>query len=120
MVILFTHAGLDHTGTRLHKGVRLRAVRNADRWRVVASLQAEVTRNSVTIITPPKSEQLTPREVEVVKLIALGESTKGIAQLLGLSIKTVASHRLRAMSKIRARNAADVARFAIRMGLVQP
>jgi DNA-binding NarL/FixJ family response regulator len=78
------------------------------------------TCNCVTIISPPKSEHLTPREVEVVKLIALGESTKGVAQLLGVSIKTVASHRMRAMSKIRARNAADVARFAIRTGLIQP
>jgi DNA-binding NarL/FixJ family response regulator len=67
-----------------------------------------------------EAEHLTPREVEVVKLIALGESTKGVAHALGISIKTVACHRMRAMCKISARNAADLTRFAIRMGLIQP
>lgn len=63
---------------------------------------------------------LTAREREVVRLVAEGASNKIVAERLGLSIKTVDAHRTAAMKKLNLRNAADLARYAIRNKLIQP
>jgi DNA-binding NarL/FixJ family response regulator len=60
---------------------------------------------------------LTPRQVEVLKLIARGQSTKGIARLLGISVKTVETHRALLMERLGIRDVAGLVRFAIRDGL---
>jgi DNA-binding NarL/FixJ family response regulator len=65
-------------------------------------------------------ELLTPRELEVVKLIAEGQTSKEIATTLVLSIKTVESHRTNILSKLGMRDRVDLTRYAIRRGLVQP
>jgi DNA-binding NarL/FixJ family response regulator len=65
-------------------------------------------------------ELLTPRELEVVKLIAEGHTSKEIATTLVLSIKTVESHRTNILSKLGMRDRVDLTRYAIRRGLVQP
>lgn len=62
--------------------------------------------------------QLTPREREVLQLIAEGHSNKSIAHKLNLSIKTVDGHRTRVMSKLDLHEATALTRFAIRHGLV--
>lgn len=62
----------------------------------------------------------TPRELEVLGLIASGKSTKEVAHLLGITFKTAASHRSRIMAKVNANNTADLTRAAIRMGLIEP
>lgn len=64
-------------------------------------------------------ESFTVRELEVVQLIAEGNSNKQIARLLGISIKTVESHRAAAMRKAGARTAAEIVRFAIKHNLIQ-
>lgn len=61
---------------------------------------------------------LSPREIEVFKLIAEGKSTKEIACLMKLSVKTVEAHRRKVMEKLGMRNIADLVRHAIREGLV--
>ncbi len=66
------------------------------------------------------SDPLTPREREVLQLIAEGKTTKDIAGLLGVSIKTVESHRVRIMEKLDIRQTAGLVRYAIRRGLIQP
>jgi DNA-binding NarL/FixJ family response regulator len=63
---------------------------------------------------------LTPREEEVVKLIAEGRSTKDIAETLFISAKTVDRHRANVLHKLGMRDRLDLARFAIRSGLVEP
>jgi DNA-binding NarL/FixJ family response regulator len=63
---------------------------------------------------------LTPREEEVVKLIAEGHSTREIADTLVISVKTVDRHRANALHKLGMRDRLDLARFAIRSGLVEP
>ena len=63
-------------------------------------------------------ELLTPREREVLQLIAEGHSNRSIAEKLGLSIKTVDGHRTRVMSKLDLHDVTAVTRFAIRHGLV--
>ncbi|HWM01079.1 MAG TPA: response regulator transcription factor [Actinophytocola sp.] len=63
---------------------------------------------------------LTAREEEVVKLIAEGHSGKEIADILVISPKTVDRHRANILQKLGLRDRLDVARFAIRAGLVEP
>jgi two-component system, NarL family, response regulator NreC len=70
-----------------------------------------------------KSEQpaffiLTNREREIVQLIAEGNTTKEIAAILNISVKTVETHRQRAMDKLKIDSIAGLTRFAIREGLV--
>lgn len=64
-------------------------------------------------------ESFTVRELEVAQLIAEGESNKKIARRLGISIKTVESHRAAAMRKAGVRTAAEFVRFAIKHNLIQ-
>jgi DNA-binding NarL/FixJ family response regulator len=65
-------------------------------------------------------EPLTPRELEVVKLIAEGESSKEIAAALVLSVKTVERHRSNILRKLNLRDRVDLTRYAIRRGLIEP
>ena len=75
-------------------------------------------------ISPPqelKPEQrlgLTPRELEVLKLIVHGKSAKDIADLLGISVNTVSAHRTRIGRMLKCRNNAELVAFAVRSGLV--
>jgi len=64
-------------------------------------------------------KQLTPRERQIVKLVAEGKSNKVIASVLNLSIKTVETHRSAAMHKVGAKSAADLTLYAARNDLVQ-
>jgi two-component system response regulator FixJ len=61
---------------------------------------------------------LTPRELELLKLVVVGSSNKQIAYQLGISIKTVANHRANLMAKTKALNAADLSRLSIAAGIV--
>jgi DNA-binding NarL/FixJ family response regulator len=63
---------------------------------------------------------LTPREVEVLRRIAEGQSTKEIAFALGVSGKTAETHRARLMHKLHLSSVAELTRFAVRHGLVAP
>ncbi|GAA4188757.1 response regulator [Microbispora amethystogenes] len=63
---------------------------------------------------------LTPREEEIVKLIAEGNSAKEIAETLYISAKTVDRHRANILQKLGMRDRLDLTRYAIRAGLVEP
>jgi DNA-binding NarL/FixJ family response regulator len=63
---------------------------------------------------------LTAREEEVLKLVAEGNSSKEIAELLTISIKTVERHRSNMLQKLGLRDRLDLTRYAIRAGLVEP
>lgn len=65
-------------------------------------------------------EELTPREEEVVKLVAEAHTTKQIAEVLHLSEKTVENHRANAMRKLGMRDRVELVRYAIRRGLIEP
>jgi DNA-binding NarL/FixJ family response regulator len=65
-------------------------------------------------------EPLTPREVEILKLIAEGHTSKEIASMLVVSIKTVESHRANILGKLGMRDGVDLTRYAIRRGLIAP
>jgi DNA-binding NarL/FixJ family response regulator len=65
-------------------------------------------------------ELLTPRELEIVKLVAEGYSTKEIAEALVISEKTVERHRANILDKLGMRDRVALTRYAIRRGLVEP
>lgn len=71
---------------------------------------------TVLNLFPPPSERLTKRETEVLRLIAGGKSSKEIATLLFISIRTVQNHRANIMSKLGIKKAADLIRYAIHQG----
>ena len=68
----------------------------------------------------PGRGPLTPREAEIVKLIAEGESSQAIADLLVISPKTVERHRANILEKLALHDRVDLTRYAIREGLVEP
>jgi DNA-binding NarL/FixJ family response regulator len=63
---------------------------------------------------------LTPRELEVLKLIAEANTSKEIADKLFISIKTVDRHRQNILDKLGMRDRVELTRYAIRRGLIQP
>ncbi len=67
---------------------------------------------------PP--DPLSPREREVLQLVAEGKTTKEVAAILGVSVKTAESHRTRIMEKLDIHETASLVRYAIRRGLIQP
>jgi DNA-binding NarL/FixJ family response regulator len=65
-------------------------------------------------------DPLTPRELEVVKLIAEGHTTKEIAQILVISENTVERHRANVLDKLGLRDRVALALYAVRRGLIEP
>ena len=63
---------------------------------------------------------LTPRELEILKLVAEGYTNQEIADQLTLSIKTVQAHRANVMEKLDLRDITHLVRFAVRYGLIPP
>lgn len=77
----------------------------------------------VEAVRSPKvlqEEPLTAREREVLQLVAEGKTTKEIAILLGVSVKTADAHRTRLMQKLDIHDIASLTRYAIRRGIIQP
>lgn len=68
----------------------------------------------------PAGSGLTPREEEIVKLVAEANTTREIAEMLHLSEKTVENHRANAMRRLGMRDRVELVRYAIRQGLIEP
>jgi two-component system response regulator NreC len=66
------------------------------------------------------ADPLSGRERQVLQLVGEGKSTKEIATLLGVSVKTAESHRARLMRKLDIHETASLVRYAIRHGMIQP
>jgi DNA-binding NarL/FixJ family response regulator len=64
--------------------------------------------------------ELTPRQREIIQLIAEGNSTKDIAFLLKVSVKTVEAHRAQVMARLGIHDVVGLVRYAMRAGLVPP
>jgi DNA-binding NarL/FixJ family response regulator len=76
-------------------------------------VQAALNKDALAI------DPLTQREREVLQLIAEGESNKQISQQLGMSVKTVESHRRNLMNKLNIHETAGLVRHAIKIGLIR-
>lgn len=89
-------------------------------------LSPAITQQVVDAIARPEDSSpsgvamLTDREREVLQLIAEGLSSKEIAAMLGVSLKTIDSHRSNLMEKLDIHKVSGLVRFAIRAGLVEP
>jgi two-component system response regulator NreC len=70
--------------------------------------------------TEPPYDPLTNRERQVVQLIAEGKTSKEIAVILGMTARTAESHRSSLMEKLDIHSTAELVRYAIRRGLVEP
>jgi DNA-binding NarL/FixJ family response regulator len=69
--------------------------------------------------TAMPADPLTPRERQVLQLVAEGKTTKEVAMVLGLSVKTAETHRTKIMRKLEIHETAGLVRYAIRRGLVR-
>jgi DNA-binding NarL/FixJ family response regulator len=88
-----------------------------------AFLPPQAARQILKAMQEPQEEpepRLTPREAEVLRLVAQGKTNREIAALLGISPKTVSVHRSNLMAKLGLHSSTDLVRYAIRKGLVAP
>lgn len=69
--------------------------------------------------TPVPGNPISDRERQVLQLVAEGKTTKEIASLLGISVKTAESHRSNLMDKLNIHDTAGLVRYAIRIGLIE-
>jgi DNA-binding NarL/FixJ family response regulator len=65
------------------------------------------------------ADRLTTREREIVQLVSEGKSTKEVASLLGISVKTAETHRANVMRKLQVHSVTDLVRYAVRNEIVQ-
>ncbi len=83
-------------------------------------LRQSYLRGGVDAGSPPASERLTAREREVLQLLAEGKTTKDVARLLGITVKTADTHRTRLMAKLGLHSVVELVHYAIRNQLVEP
>ncbi len=136
VVILSVHSGRDYVAQALRAGAVGYVVKDAVLTDLVAAVRAaaagqgylspaisgllieEYVRYSEIAAPPDPLAELTPRERQVLQLVAQGLTNREIARRLHLSPKTVEVHRGNAMRKLDLHNTADVIRFAQRHGLL--
>lgn len=82
------------------------------------SVVEEYIRQANAMVKKGPEERLTPREREVLQLVAEGRMNREIAQVLSISVKTVEHHRANLMSKLGLYSAAELTQYAIRMGVI--
>ena len=82
-------------------------------------LQGFLRPETTTAEDAPVRSPLTPREREIVQLVAEGKSNKEVATALDISVKTVETHRARIMAKLNLRSVGELVRYAVRNGIVQ-
>jgi DNA-binding NarL/FixJ family response regulator len=87
---------------------------------VVDDYLRRVSNKGIDAPREPGLQDLTPRQREILQLIAEGNSTKEIAQKLIVSVKTIESHRIQLMERLGIHDIAGLVRYAIRMGIVSP
>jgi len=136
VVILSMHATEEYVLTALRAGAVGYLLKDASVQELQFALQA--VRRGETYLSPaisrhviegyvqrvgtdaPVDETLTPRQREVLQMVAQGHSTKEIAHRLGLSGKTVETHRSQLMERLKIYDVAGLVRYAIRIGLISP
>ncbi len=95
---------------------KTKAVTGAFEWPEISEPPAPPAGDSVD---PQLLKGLTRREVEVLRLIAEGKSSKEIAVALGMAFRTAVCHRYRIFQKLKVHETASVVRLAVRAGLIK-
>jgi DNA-binding NarL/FixJ family response regulator len=88
--------------------------------RVRSQIRFDSPRNRFMLDHPHQLAALTPRQIEVLKHLAEGQSVKEVAKMMHLSQKSIDSHKYRIMHKLAIHDRVELARYAIRVGLTQP
>lgn len=102
----------------------LLAVHKGDRWfsptvsRHLLDEYLRLTHNQPKHDPAATRELLTPRQREILQLIAEGHTTRAMAERLSVSVKTIETHRIQLMERLNIHDIAGLTRFAIRIGLV--
>ncbi len=109
-----TPAELREAVTAIHEGREYFATKVTQQLSVGLRLELEREQQRSRI------DSLTPREVEVLVLVARGHTNRGIAEALGISPRTVETHRERVMGKLRIRSVAGLTRFVVEQGMDRP
>lgn len=134
IVVLSMHSDPAYVSEALREGARgyvlkcvepeellraIRAVAAGERYLSPPLSEEQVGRHAQRLRQPgiEPHELLTRREREVLGLVAAGKTSAEIAAQLGISVRTVDSHRANLLSKLDLRNQADLARYAIRHGI---
>lgn len=133
VVLLTVHTEDHYVLAALRAGVRayvLKKDASADLVRAIREvasggvyLSPKISPTVVDALRSPRAvpaEPLSGREREVLQLVAEGKTTKEIATLLGVTVKTADAHRTRLMQKLDLHDIAGLTRYAIRVGLIQP
>jgi DNA-binding NarL/FixJ family response regulator len=133
VIILSMHADASYVNQALRAGVAGYLLKGASVTELPLALEAVAA--GQTYLTPKISkhvidnylrdpdrtdpvEGLTARQREILQLIAEGRTTKEIAGILGVSVKTIETHRARLMERLDIHDLAGLVRFAVRSGLV--
>jgi DNA-binding NarL/FixJ family response regulator len=134
VIILTVHDGTEYTMRALRAGasgyVPKSAASNELEEAIVTVMQGgtyvsgEMSKKSLIQYAKANTQQdllasLTGRQLEILKLIAEGHSTKDIARKLNISVKTVESHRAKLTERLGIHDVAGLVRFAIRTGLIE-
>jgi DNA-binding NarL/FixJ family response regulator len=133
IVLLTAHADEMHVMDALRAGVSgyvlksmaasnlVEAIHEVHRGQMY--LSPGISRSVVNAMLRPGDiplDPLTPREREVVRLIAEGKTTKEVATTLKISTKTAESYRAKAMEKLKVHDVAGLVRYAVRRGMIEP
>lgn len=134
ILILSMHADPQYVRNALDAGVTGYILKNANETELTRAVRAVAA--GVEFLSPQLADavgggrgdggiedpfaRLSAREVQVLRLIALGKSNREIAQILNLSVNTVAVHRTNLMATLGLHKAAELVLVAVRKGLVDP
>jgi DNA-binding NarL/FixJ family response regulator len=136
VIILSMHTTEDYIARAMRAGVAGYLLKNADPVELELAIRAalngdiylspavskQMVENYMRRMTSDEtpSELLTARQREILQLIAEGKTTKDIAALLDLSIKTIETHRKQLMDRLGIHDVAGLVRYAIRSGIIKP
>lgn len=119
---LGAHGFLLKTATVLELELALKALRHGGQYlssAVVPLVVNQAVRQSHEPAAKASQVALTARQLEILRLIARGETTRSIAVGLSLSVKTVEAHRSQIMHRLRIHDIAGLVLFAVREGIIQ-
>ncbi|WP_459749105.1 response regulator [Pseudomonas sp. 3A(2025)] len=119
---LGAHGYLLKSASVLELELALQALRRGGQYlssAVVPLVVSQAVRKSMTQPARPGNFTLTDRQLEILRLIARGESTRSIAVGLGLSVKTIEAHRSQVMHRLGIHDIASLVLFAVREGIIE-
>ena len=130
-ILLTMHAEDPYVTAALRVGVKAYVLKTQAAPDLIQAIE-EVSRDRIYLspgisrtvveayLAKTEPDPLSPREREVLQLVAGGKTTKEIARLLGMGVKTAENHRTRILSKLDIHETAGLVRYAIRRGLINP